>query len=315
MYSASSSVLRHMVQRVELHHATLTGGEPLLFPALFEVVDELSRADVPCQIISNGLLLTRELAAKLVHAGVRGIQVSLHGPDATSHEDYTGVPGSFDRTLSAIDAAREAGLPLTGCIVITRRNAERVGETLSLWEALGIKRVALSRFSPAGLATQHVARLLPSLPQVVGAFDQALPFAHGGMRLFCTMPVPPCAMETKHYAPIRFGSCSVGTSKQEFALGPTGTLRHCTLHQQPIGGVQDILEPNVDLTALLQHDDVRQYRSRAPSFCHGCLYASSCGGGCGAASMSVLAADRSLPDPFLWQHLDDGFEARLRRER
>lgn len=307
--------VRHVVERVQLHHATLTGGEPLLFPGLFEVIEQLSGAGVPCQIISNGLLLDGALARRLEGAGVRGIQISLHGPDAASHEDYTGVSGSFDRTLGAVEAAHRAGLPLTGCIVITRRNADRVAETLSLWETLGVERVALSRFSPAGLAAEHVTRLLPSLPQIIAAFDQALPFAQGGMRLFCTMPVPPCAMETKRYAPIRFGSCSVGTSKQEFALGPTGALRHCTLHQRPVGGVQDILDPGVDLAALLQHDDVRLYRENAPAFCHGCLYASSCGGGCGAASMSVLAGDRSLPDPFLWQHIDDAFEARLRRGR
>ena len=71
----------------------------------------------------------------------------------------------------------------------------------------------------------------------------------------------------------------------------------------------------VDVAALFQHPDVTEYRKGAPPFCEGCLHAGSCGGGCGAAAMSVLAKDRSLPDPFLWQHVDDDFEARLERER
>lgn len=307
--------VERILEVVELHHATLTGGEPLLFPRLFDVIERLEGSGVPCQIISNGLQLDEDLAVRLVEAGVRGIQLSLHGPDAPSHEDYTGVAGSFARTLVGAEAAVQVGLPLTGCIVVTRRNAHLVGETLSLWKSLGVTRIALSRFSPAGLAGRQVARLLPSLPEVISAFDQALAFANDGMQLYCTMPIPSCALETKSYAPIRFGCCAVGTSKQELALGPAGELRNCTLHQHAIGGVRDILAPEVDVAALFGHPDVTEYRKGTPSFCDGCLHAGSCGGGCGAASMSVLAKDRSLPDPFLWQHVDDDFEAQLQRER
>ena len=305
--------MEKVLAAVAPRYATLTGGEPLSFPRLFEVIAILEREGVPCQMISNGTLLDAELAARLAKAGLRGIQLSLHGPDASTHEDYTCKPGSFDRTIAGVRAAREVGLPVTGCVVITRRNAQIVGETLSLWRDLGIRRVALSRFSPAGLAADHVARLLPSIPDVVTAFDQALPFARDDMHLFCTMPVPPCAFDSKDYAPIRFGCCAVGTSKQEFALGPSGELRFCTLHTQAIGGVQDILEAE-DVAALFQHDDVTRYRDHSPSFCEGCLHTRTCGGGCGAASISVHGS-RACPDPLLWQHLDDDFQARLERSR
>ncbi len=307
--------IERVLDQVDLHHATLTGGEPLLSSALFDVLGVLRSNGIPCQIISNGVLLDGDMARRLAAAGARGIQVSLHGPTAADHEAYTGVPGSYARTRRAVQAAHDAGLPLTGCIVITRRNAHQVGDTLALWRSLNVERVALSRFSPAGLAREHVAQLLPSLPEAIDAFDQALPFAKDGMALFCTMPIPPCAMETSQYAPIRFGSCAVGTAKQELALGPTGALRNCALHDRPIGGVPDILAPDIDLKSLIAHPDVTRYRDQPPAFCRGCLYARSCGGGCGAASMTVLAGDRSLPDPFLWQHLDDEFAAQLQRER
>lgn len=302
--------IERILEAVDLRHATLTGGEPLMHPGLYDAVVRLTGAGVGCQIISNGLLLDAPHALRLKRAGLRGIQLSLHGPDAASHEDYTATPGSFEQTVSAVAAALGVGLHVTGCVVVTRRNAHQVGQALALWKSLGVGRVALSRFSPAGLASRHVARLLPSLPDVVTAFDQALPFAKDGMQLFCTMPVPPCAMETKSYDPIRFGCCAVGTSKQEFALGPDGALRICTLHKTPIGGVSDILAEGVDVAALFTHADVTRYRERVPTFCEGCFHAKTCAGGCGAAALSVHGS-RDIPDPFLWQHLDDGFEARL----
>ncbi len=298
---------------VQVGHITLTGGEPLSYPRLFEVLAALKRHGVPCQMISNGTLLDAAYAKRLVEAKLRGIQISLHGPDAQTHEDYTRTQGSFERAVAGVQAANQAGLHVTGCIVVTRRNAHWVGATLGLWQKLGVQRVALSRFSPSGLASQHVARLLPSIAELMTAFEQATPYARGGMRLFCTMPIPPCAMDTKLYAPIRFGSCAVGTTKQEFALSPGGALRFCTLHTQAIGGVEDILDVE-DVSSLFHHGRVVTYREGAPSFCGGCYYERSCGGGCGAASMSVYG-HREQPDPLLWQHVDDAFREGLDRQR
>jgi radical SAM protein with 4Fe4S-binding SPASM domain len=307
--------IARLCDAVTLEHATLTGGEPLLFTMLFEVLNLLRERGVRCQIISNGTRIDGSLARRLTKAGVRGVQLSLHGPTAEEHEAYTGVRGSFQQALDGVRALHDAGTGVTGCVVVTRRNATRVGDTLALWKSLGISRVALSRFSPSGLAGEQVAALLPSLPEVIAAFDQALPYTREGMQLFCTMPIPPCALEARDYAPIRFGSCAIGTTKQEFALGPDGALRHCTLHHEPIGGVVDILDPSVDLAALFGSSDVAEYKSRVPAFCEGCLHAGSCGGGCGAASIAVFGKRAAVPDPLVWQHVDDAFGARLARKR
>lgn len=132
------------------------------------------------------------------------------------------------------------------------------------------------------------------------------------------MPVPPCMFDFEPYEPIEFGFCPIGTDMQEFALGPDGTLRNCTLHGRALGGVSDIASPDVDLAALLQHPDVTSYRREVPAFCEGCLHVDSCGGGCGAAADWVLGRDpdgKRLPDPVLWQHVDDTFDERLRGQR
>ena len=135
------------------------------------------------------------------------------------------------------------------------------------------------------------------------------------MRITCTMPIPPCMLEPAEVAPIGFGSCAIGTPLQELALGPDGALRNCTLHRRPIGGVADVLDPRVDLAALLRADEITGYARRYPEFCEGCLHALSCGGGCGAAAEWMLGAGlRRKPDPFLWQHIDDDLGRRLGRQ-
>jgi hypothetical protein len=61
------------------------------------------------------------------------------------------------------------------------------------------------------------------------------------------------------YAPLRFGFCPVGTELQEFALGPDGRLRNCTLHGAPLVDV-DLLDDKVDVRELLRSPVVTGYR-------------------------------------------------------
>jgi radical SAM protein with 4Fe4S-binding SPASM domain len=255
------------------------------------------------------------LAERLAPYGVRYVQITLNGPDAALHEEHVGR-GHFEKTLAGIRALRAHGVPVVGCTVVTKKNAPRLAEILELFLSLGVRQIALSRFSPAGYAARHAAQLLPTRSELCQAFELAEPFGRDrGMSLICTMPVPPCAVEVEQYPNIQFGTCPIGTRMQEFALGPDGRLKNCTLHKTAIGGVADILDPEVDLARLVEAPEVSEYRRETPEFCRGCLHEKSCGGGCGAAAEWVIGHARKYPDPFVWQHIDDDLAARFERER
>jgi radical SAM protein with 4Fe4S-binding SPASM domain len=275
----------------------------------------LRERSVPAQLISNGGLVTDRVADRLASHGVRAVQITLNGPNPELHAEHTGDVRHFEAALGGVRTLAERGIHLVGCTVLTHLNAFSIGATVALWQSLGVRDLSLSRFSPAGRALEHAPRLLPTRDDVVEAFAQARPYAaEQGMRISCTMPIPPCILEPAEVAPIGFGSCAIGTPLQELALGPDGALRNCTLHREPIGGVADVLDPAVDLAALPQADEVTGYRKRYPEFCQGCLHAQSCGGGCGAAADWMLGSGpRRMPDPFLWQHIDDELGRRLGR--
>ena len=321
----SASKLHARVEKllasIDVDHLTITGGEPFVRSDLFDLLDRVKAKGVGIQIISNGSLIDDAIATRLAPYGVSYVQVALEGPTALLHDAQVGgVSGGkspFDSTLRGIVALRRAGIPVMGCIVVTKKNATRIAEILAVFASLGVRHIALSRFSPAGYAVRHVAELLPSRDDLLVAFRQAIPFASTSrdkMRITCTMPVPPCAVEVEDLAPIRFGTCAIGTPMQEFALGPDGRLRHCTLHGSALGGAKDILEPDVDVAAIVTGSEVKDYKRVLPEFCIGCSHALSCNGGCGAASTWVLGS-RKFPDPLVWQHVDDVFFAKLESQR
>ncbi|MDP3277969.1 MAG: radical SAM protein [Deltaproteobacteria bacterium] len=294
---------------VEFDHVTLTGGEPFARADIFDVMDVAKRHGVGIQIISNGGLITEAMATRLAPYKPSFVQVTLDGATKEQHEAHVGE-GHYDKTLRGISLLKMQGVTVVGCTVISRKNAKELGAILDQFRRLGVTSVALSRFSPAGYATRNVAELLPSRSDMIEALSQAeVRGRDHKMQVQVTMPMPPCVIEHSDFPNVRFGGCPIGTEMQEFALGPKGELRNCTLHTEVIGDghTQSFAE-------LVEAPAVMHYRDVTPEFCAPCPHKRTCVGGCGAAGVAVMGKSNPL-DPFVAQHVDDGFRAALKEAR
>ena len=99
-------------QARQLGHPTLqfTGGDPLIHPDLVELVKEARHLEYQdIEIYTNGLLLNYQLLRNLLPYTPR-FAFSLYSHDAATHDHITRTPGSFGRTLSAIERVKKAGL-------------------------------------------------------------------------------------------------------------------------------------------------------------------------------------------------------------
>jgi MoaA/NifB/PqqE/SkfB family radical SAM enzyme len=76
-------------------------GEPLLYPDLWKMIEFLKKRNVRIGLTSNGTLITREIARRLVEAGVDIIAFSLAGTDKTNDLIRKGT------TLYAVNQAAE----------------------------------------------------------------------------------------------------------------------------------------------------------------------------------------------------------------
>lgn len=107
----------------------LTGGEPMLrrnIERLVESLASLKPALTDLALTTNGLNI-REKAAELKAAGLDRITISLDSLDRKNFQHITGVD-SLDEVLSAIDAARTAGLdPVkVNAVIVRGRNDNEV---------------------------------------------------------------------------------------------------------------------------------------------------------------------------------------------
>lgn len=87
-------------------HVSLSGGEPLLYERLPEVIASAKGNGGTCGLITNGLLLERR-AAEVAQASPDLMVTSLLGPPAI-HDEITGFAGSFERLATGVHALRSA---------------------------------------------------------------------------------------------------------------------------------------------------------------------------------------------------------------
>lgn len=110
-----------------------TGGDPLKRPDLFALLKRSVDLGLRTTVTPSATpLLTGEAVERFRECGVARMAVSLDGPDASSHDGFRRVAGSFDRTLAALAHARRIGLDTQVNTTVTRRNAHRLPEIAEL---------------------------------------------------------------------------------------------------------------------------------------------------------------------------------------
>lgn len=110
----------------------ITGGEPLLYPQLIELIERLSRLPLKdLSLTTNGTHL-EAMAGSLKKAGLKRVTVSL---DSTNEKRFKSITrgGNLKRVWNGLLAAEEAGLtPLKINCVVLKENQEDVVELARL---------------------------------------------------------------------------------------------------------------------------------------------------------------------------------------
>ncbi|MFB6146442.1 MAG: TIGR04053 family radical SAM/SPASM domain-containing protein [Halobacteriaceae archaeon] len=90
-----------------------SGGDPLLRDDAVDLVEYGADQGLQVTLTPSGTSsLTADRIEALADAGLRRLALSIDGGDAAAHDEFRGEAGSFEETVAAARAAREAGLPL-----------------------------------------------------------------------------------------------------------------------------------------------------------------------------------------------------------
>jgi len=127
----------------------LSGGEPMVHPRFFELVELASARGLKLTISTNGTLITPERAAQLKAAGVAYVGISLDGIGPI-HDHFRGKEGAFDAAVRGFHACHDAGQKTGLRLTLTRHNVSNIERILDFIEKENIRRVCFYHLVPAG---------------------------------------------------------------------------------------------------------------------------------------------------------------------
>lgn len=253
----------------------ITGGEPFLRPDLFEILETMGKKGFDLYLLTNGILIDREKAERLSRLSVKGVQVSLEGPEKI-HESIRGKE-SFSSSLRGVDHLLSAGLKVTLNMTLSEINASYLEEMAGLAASLKVDRLGFSRLVPSG----HGAGLLPhmlSQEELKDLYRKIFSLRFPGLEIVTGDPVA-CQMdslaELVDLGDVPMGGCAAGFSG--LTILPDGTVTPCRRLPVPIGNVKEnsLRDLWVSSPVLERLRDKSQYQGKCGSCnrwanCRGC---------------------------------------------
>ncbi len=268
-------VLKTIALEAQVPSVSFTGGEAALRPELPEFVRFAKGLGMYVNLVTNGTLVTPDLAARLAGAGLDSAQVSLEGTAAAAHDAATRVPGSFGRTLAGVRNFRAAGVRVHTHSTIHRGNLEEcLRMPRFVRDGLGLPRFSMNLVIPAGSAALDggtgvsYSEVGPVLEGILAESRRC------GVEFMWYSPTPLCL-----FNPVVHGLGNKGCAACDglLSVAADGQVLPCSSCDDPVGS---LLERPV--RELWGSEKARRYREKswAPPGCRRCEHFALCQCGC-----------------------------------
>jgi radical SAM protein len=121
--TAEATNLIDQIADLEVPLFVFTGGDPLKRPDIFQLIEHAAKKGVHAALTPSATpLLTRDAVFRMKDSGLARLAVSLDGSVPEIHDSIRGIPGTWQRTVDAIQFANDAGLPIQVHTVVSRLN-------------------------------------------------------------------------------------------------------------------------------------------------------------------------------------------------
>jgi pyrroloquinoline quinone biosynthesis protein E len=272
-------------------HVLFSGGEPLLYPELPELVAHARAAGLYTNLITSSIGLTQERAESLKTAGLDSIQISFQAHEASLGNSIAGAI-AHERKREAAQMVRAIGLPLTLNVVLHRGNIDWVAELIALAEESGAERLELANTQFYGWAFRNKEALLPSRGQIEAA-DRIALAAQRRLR---------GRMEILYVLPDYFGEfpkpCMNGWGQRYLTVNPIGDVLPCPTAGEIPGMKFESVREHALSWIWEQSEAFNRFRGTdwMPEPCRNCDRRAIDFGGC-RCQAALLTGEAAITDP------------------
>jgi MoaA/NifB/PqqE/SkfB family radical SAM enzyme len=133
--------------------ASLSGGEPMLYPEIDALCRGLTEQGYAVSVISNGWFPERVLPLS-VEGAIRTTSISFDGT-ACLHDRIRGRKGAFDKALSCLRALVKAGQKAGAVVAVTRAGLPQLPDLVALLVQDGVGQILFHPVAAVGRARAH----------------------------------------------------------------------------------------------------------------------------------------------------------------
>jgi SynChlorMet cassette radical SAM/SPASM protein ScmE len=310
------------LNRCAVMNVTLEGGEPFCRKDLRELIEGIVGNRMRFNILSNGTLITDEMAVFLAATGrCDGVQVSIDGSVPTTHDACRGE-GNFLKAMQGIKSLQNHNVPVSVRVTIHKENVRDLENVAKLLlEEVGIPSFSTNAASYMGLCRQNTDQVQLTVEERSLAMDILLklnekyngrisasagplaegknwlemekvlqegmdPFSKGGYLTGCNGPISKLAV------------------RADGVMVPCSQMSHIELGRINMDNLQEVWQEHLELRRLRERHNIPLSDFE---FCRGCDYINYCTGNCPALAYTILGKENHpSPDACLKRFLEAG---------
>ena len=142
----------------QIQHLYISGGEPLLYYAIDEVLEYAYQLGIKIVLATNGIEIKKHLPT--IKKYVDAVSVSLDGIGET-HDRFRGVIGAYDKLVNALDILQSESIVTKMSTIIWKGNMNQISEIVSLAKKKGVVKLNLNMIVPEGRAKDNSDIIIP----------------------------------------------------------------------------------------------------------------------------------------------------------
>lgn len=156
----------------------ITGGEPLIHPKFYEIIDYLDKYEKKSIIETNGLNLNENaLFEKIINKLRKGniiFDFFIANFNNISHDFLTRKEGSFFELLNVLKKFKENKIPIHTHTVINKINYRYLKEIVKIMNYYGSKEIRLIFILPYGEVNDYFEKLVPYLSLIKEYIEESI---------------------------------------------------------------------------------------------------------------------------------------------